>query len=196
MALARATLKTAILDLLGHISTDPDPATRRAAQAAAWATAFDTYASSVTNINLDPPVTPGNKAGFQAALGLAGTTSAALAQEFGAAWAAYWAGMTFVPGPAGAINAASCPNLGGDLLFGVITTSTITVVNSASLIAALTAHFTSYRGSSRDAAADQLAGIFHDNTTAVASLTVLTVGVDTTPPIAGPLPITNTCRVF
>jgi hypothetical protein len=196
VALQQATLKQAILDLLDNISTSPDAATRRAAAAAAWADAFDTYAGGVKNANEDSALSGPNKAGFAAALSFTATTAAQTAQEFGAAWTAYFTGLTFTPGVPGPINAAECPNIGGNLIFGIIISSSVTVVNAAPLIAQLTTHFTTFRGTDRDVAADTLAGIFHSNTVLLANLTVLTSGTDTTPPAAGPLPITNTCRVF
>lgn len=197
MALAQPTLKQAILGLLDNISVSPEAAARKSEMVQAWADAFDTYGSAVTNVNLNPPATPPNKAGFAAALSFSATTAAQLAQEFGSAWTAYWTGLTFTPSPPGPINgSAECPNVGGNLIFSVITTSAVTVVNSAPLVAALTNHFQTYRSTDRDEAADALASIFHDNTVVVANVTVLTSGLDTTPPVAGPLPITNTCRLF
>ncbi len=193
MALSQATLKSSILDLLANISRDPDANVRRAAAASDWADAFDAYGAEVENINGDVPLSGPNKAGFQAALSFTGVTAAAQAQEFASAWTAYFAGTTFGIGVPGSINGSTeCPNLGGNLIFGIIASSLITVVNSVTLLAQLTAHFQTFRGTDREAAADTLAGIFHSNTILASSLTVLTSGTDT----GGPVPITNTCRVF
>lgn len=204
MALLQATLSQAILELLKSISTNQSEIIRRSEQAAAWADAFHTYGQAVTNVNLDsfiptvPPVPPvPNRDGFEAALTFTGVTAAQQAQEFGAAWSAYWSGLTFAIGAPGAINGSGeCPNIGGNLIFGVILSSAITVVNSVPLVEDLTEHFLTYSSTNRIEAADLLAGIFHDNTIDPVSISVLTTGTDTTPPAAGPLPVMNTCRVF
>lgn len=191
MMLSQATLKDALENMMvNQQGIDP------VAAAANWADAFDAYGSDVVNINEDGPALPPNKAGFQAALSFGGTTSAQAAQEFAAAWKAYFTGLTFSPGSPGAINAGPCPNIGGNTIFGVIASSGVTVVNEIPLIAALQAHFDTFSGTDPAAAADALASIFHSHTITLANLTVLTAGTDTTPPPAGPLPVTNTCGVL
>ena len=189
MALSQVTLKNALINLMeNQRTTDPVQA------AAHWAQAFDTYGAQARNINGDGPLVPPNQIGFQAALTFLGPAPQT-ATEFAAAWAAYFAGLTFAPGPPGAVNAGPCANIGGNSIFGVIATSVVTVVNPAPLALALTAHFATFLGTDSTAAADALASIFHNHTINVLNLAVLTTGLDTTPPAGGPLPITNLCGV-
>ena len=189
--LSQSTLKSALQDLMTN-----QKGTDKPSAAANWADAFDAYGAGVTNINGDGPLAPPNKLGFQAALSFSGTTSAQQAQEFATAWKAYFTALVFTPGTPGTINGGPCPNLGGNTIFGIIASSTVTVINEIPLIAALQGHFDSFSGTDPEAAADALASIFHSHTITLANLTVLTSGTDTTPPPAGPLPITNTCGVF
>ena len=177
-----------------NFSSDPDIAVRRIDAAEKWATAFDNYGQDVENVNEDDFLSTPNKAGFKSALSFATTTPAQLAAEFGAAWTAYWTGLTFQLGTPGPINASGeCPNVGGNLIFGVILSSVVTAVVPASLIAALTAIFL-VRNADPESKASELADAFH--VASVGNVVVLTSGMDTTPPAAGPLPITNTCRLF
>lgn len=199
MTLSLATLKAEIRKLtdptdLGFVgfSSDPDKSVRQADAAAKWATAFDNYGQSVENVNEDTTLTPPNKLGFETALTFNTVSAAQIAAEFGAAWTAYWTGVTFNPGTPDTINPppAGCPNVGGNGIFAVIATSVVTAVVAAALIITLTAFFTDNTSTDPGARADELATILHNaSTTAVV---VLTSGTDT----GGPVPITNTCELF
>jgi hypothetical protein len=180
-------------DFVGF-SESSDVAARRADAAQKWATAFDNYGKDVVNVNGDSYLAPPNKLGFQAALPFTSTTPAELAQHFGAAWTAYWTGLSFAIGAPSSINGSiECPNIGGNFIFGIILSSLITGVVAASLIAALTTIF-GVASSDPAARAAELASAFHAAT--IGNIVVLTTGTDTTPPPGGPLPITNTCHLF
>lgn len=164
-------------------------ATRRADAASKWAAAYDAYASAAVNVNGDGFLVPPSASGFEAALGFQTQTPAQLAEEFGTAFTAYWAAVTFTPGTPGDINATpECPNVGGTGVFGIINTSIVTVVNAAPLIAALTSLFET-PSSDPTERSEAIAAALHAATTG--DVTVLTSGLDATP-----VPITNTCHLF
>lgn len=201
MSLSKDTLETEIRKVIdpAHsefvgFSADSEASVRRADAAAKWATAFDNYGQSVQNVNSDNFLAPPNKVGFQAALSFTAGSAAGTAAEFGSAWSAYWTGLTFIIGLPGPINGSlECPNIGGNTIFGIIISSAVTAVVPAPLITALTALFGVASTDPAVKAAD-FANAFH--TASVGNVAVLTAGTDTTPPPAGPLPITNTCRLF
>lgn len=179
------------LDFVGF-SADPDKSVRRADAAAKWATAFDNYGQSVENVNEDTTLVAPNKLGFETALTFDTVSAVQIATEFGAAWTAYWTGVTFNAGTPDEINTPplGCPNVGGNSIFGIIATSVVTAAVAAALILTLTAFFTDNTSTDPGARADELATILHNaSTTAVV---VLTSGSDT----GGPVPITNTCELF
>jgi hypothetical protein len=201
MALSKSTLEDEIRkvidpsheDFVGF-STAPEASVRRADAAEKWADAFDAYGRGVENVNEDTFLSEPNRAGFEAALTFETETAEEAATEFGNAWTAYWTGLTFVLGTPGAINGSvECPNVGGNLTFGVIASSLVTAVNSVPLVAALKSLF---EAPSADPAAKAaaLADALHN--ACVGQVTVLTSGTDTTPPPGGPIAITNTCRLF
>lgn len=157
-----------------------------------WTAAYATYAVSAEDASTDLVITT-NSAGFQAALNFAvpGTPLGA-AQQFGAAFTAFWTGAVFAIGiPIIGPGKGQCLNVGGTGIFGIEITSIVTSVINTALITNLTSEFSI---SSEDGAdkADKLATIFHDATTQ--DILVLITGTDTTLPT--PLPITNTCQVF
>lgn len=166
--------------------------------------AYDLAGGASTDTSGDAVATK-NPTGFETALqslpaGDPGGTAAGAASVFGSAFSSYWTGGTFAVGmlPTGAVpctgGAPACPNVGGNTIFGVEQTSAITAVVPAPLIAALTTEFGVLDDSDADA---KISAIADDLEAAVqADITVLITGLDTTPPMAGPLPITNTCCVF
>jgi hypothetical protein len=198
MALSSATLKAEILKVIDkdNPSWTGYPASPAAA-AAKWKTAYDVYGSAAANSG-GAAVLSKLPASFESILaaqlpaGNPGGTAAAAATAFANAWVAYWTGATFglTPVPT---HGSPCPNVGGNTTFGLVATSVVSVIVPAPLIASLTSAFGVLTGTV-DAKATALANAFHAATTA--NITVLTSGTDTTPPTAGPLPITNTCQVF
>ncbi len=198
MSLTKATLESEIRKVIdptyaGFVgfSDNPDETLRRADAASKWATAFDNYGQSVQNVNGDAALSGPNRAGFESALSFATLTEAESASEFGSAWSAYWTGLSFTPGVPSAINASvECPNVGGNLIFGIIASSLVTVVNSVPLIATLTGIFAE-KSIEPAAKATALADALHN--ASISNVTVLTSGTDTSGP---PVAITNTCRLF
>lgn len=161
-----------------------------AEQKTRFTNAYDVYAAQAEDVSGDSVQTV-NKAGFEAALvfTVPGTAVAA-ATSFVAAFTAYWTAATFA---VGLINPApSCPSVGGNLIFGVETTSIASIGVTAGLLAELTAAFsdTSETGEEK---AESIAAAFHSATLSAVLVTI--VGLDTTPTPAGPLPITNICTI-
>ncbi len=161
--------------------------------AAAWATIYDDYASNGEDVSGDA-MAGGNKPLFEAALTLANTGSAAqAATEFDNAFVAYWTGVAFgIATPPTPL--APCPSVGGTTLWASELTSAVVAVAPGVLSALLLSIFTDNTSDDLDAKAQQIADAFHSATTSAVS--VLIAGLDTTPPPAGPLPITNSCTVF
>ena len=157
-----------------------------------WSSAYFTYAVNAEDASTDRVVTT-NPAGFQTALNFAvpGTPVSA-AQQFGAAFQAFWTGAVFAIGiPIVGPGKGQCLNVGGNGIFGVEISSVVTSVISTALITNLTAEFSVNSEDGADKA-DKLATIFHDAT--IQDILVLITGTDTSVPT--PLPITNTCQVF
>lgn len=175
-----------------------------------WANAYDTYARNAEDISGDVLVTA-NKPGFIAALaaGLAtSVTPASAAAAYEAAFVIYWTAATFSIGIPPVVDPESpCPNVGGNLIFGV-EISSIAAPIPAVLGTLLTTIWNTPPpvGTSpdldpnpdiytlnNDYIADKLAQAFHTATTTAVIVTIS--GTDTTPPTAGPLPIVNICTV-
>lgn len=196
MALDAAALKAEILKIIDP--EDPDfvgwPADAAAA-AANWAAAFDTFAVDAEDASGDALVA-GNAAGFESAVaaGFAALTAAGAAAGYGLGAIAYWTAAAFAVGTLLDPLTEPCASVGtGTGIWGIEATSVVTVPLSTALVAALTDEF-GVLSEDPDAKAEALADAFFDSTTS--EITVLISGTDTTPPPAGPLPITNTCTVF
>ena len=193
MALVKAKLKEEILKMINpdHASFVGYPADVATA-AANWKTAYDTYALDAADVSGDS-VSLVNAALFESTLiaqlppGDPGGTAAAAAAAYDLAFVQYWTGGVFaigIPPPSG---------IGGNGIFGVELSSVVSVVAPSVLQGLLVAVF----GNATmdiDAKASELADAFHTATTT--AITVLITGLDTTPPPAGPLPITNTDLVY
>lgn len=199
MALDVGTLKAEILKILDR--DDPgfvgDPADGAAA-ATNWANAFDAYAINAEDISGDAVATvfkPLFETTLAAALNVppASGSAASAAAGFGAAHIAYWTSGIFAVGTPPPPVPPGCPNVGGNTIFGIEATSVVLAALAAALIPALTTEFGNLTDDV-DAKADALANALH--TACTTEVTVLISGTDTTPPPAGPLPITNTCTVF
>ncbi len=159
-----------------------------------WVDAYDTYATDAEDVSGDAVVTK-YPAMFHAELvnRLTGSwSSAAAALAFRYAFVTYWTGAVFaigaVPAPGG-----PCPNVGGNGIFSVEIQSVVTSVNGVNLRSALLALFDALTDDA-GARIEAIAAAFHAATTTDVLVTI--TGLDTTPPPAGPLPITNVCRVF
>jgi len=186
MALSKSTLETEFRKLM-----DPDFAQFAGfpddgpAAAANFANAYDLYASNAADASGDL-VASKNKAGFESALAgviSPNTPAAAMGAAFEQAFVMYWTGAVFavgIPPPNG---------VGGTGLFSVELTSMVVTVTPGVLLASIVPELssTSDDGAAKAAA---FADLFHTATTS--AVIVLITGLDTTPPPAGPLPITNT----
>lgn len=153
--------------------------------------AYDLAGGAVIDESMDA-VASKNPAGFESAIAAIPSpsgTAAAAATQFGLAQVGYWAGAVFAIGtlPLG----TNCPNVGGNTIFASEISSAVIAALGVSLTAALTTEFgTLGSGSKVQAIADAL------ESSVQSEITVLITGLDTTPPAAGPLPVTNTCVVM
>jgi len=200
MTLVASTLEAELLKLFD--SSNPSfsgyPATKDLA-CSNWGDAYDLYAGAATDVSGDAVVVK-NKALFistlQAQLPSDPSTGTAVAASnaFDAAFIAYWTGASFAIGIP-PTPAAVCPSVGGNTIFGVEATSLVSVVTPSVLANLLLPIFTDVStASTAQDKAQQIASAFHTATTT--AVIVLITGLDTTPPPAGPLPITNTCTIF
>ena len=206
MALDPEVLKTELLKMLDPTREDfiGFPADGETA-AANWAAAFDAYAASAEDASGDT-LASANASGFESAIetGLIGqpeedppvpgsSTPAEAAAAFGLAATAYWTGATFAVGQL-VPTPPPCPNVGaGTMIFATEVSSAVVAPLSALLVTALLAEF-AVISDDADAKADAIANAFDTSTTT--EVLVLISGLDTTPPPASPLPVTNTCNVF
>lgn len=198
MTLVQATLEAGLATFM-----DPSSATFQGfplsaeLAAAAWATAYDTYARVATDASGDAILSV-SKAGFQAALSF-GLRDALLtpdptpAKELATAWAAYWTGGTFAVGQLLDIATEPCLSLGGNGIWSVENSAVVDLANSDFLeIDLLT--ILAVPSSDAPSKISDIAAAFHKATTE--DVTVLISGLDTTPTPTGPLPITNTCIIL
>lgn len=206
MALNKDTLKTEILKLIDPEDEDFVGYPEDAATAAEnWAAAYATYAADAEDASGDA-LASASESGFADAIesGLAGdpeadppvpgsSTPAQAAAAFGAAFLAFWTGATFAVGTLLDPLTEPCPSVGGTGIWATEATSAVLAAVPAGLITLLTAEF-AVNSDDPDTKADALATAFHTATTT--AVTVLISGLDSTPPPASPIPITNTCTVF
>lgn len=186
MALSQATLTQLLLNVFGSRATGfvgfPNS---YAAAARNFANAYDAYAKSAVDSAGDVLLTA-SPAGFDAALsqGLFQSQSASVcANLFGQAFAQYWSSATF------ALLHLPAYGSGGNGFFSVKSSSKVFGVSTAALVTALTQEFGRHDLSITDAQkAQSLSTILH---AAIADVTVAQIGLDTTPPPTGPLPIVN-----
>lgn len=193
--LSVSTLETQLRNLLdGSVATFAGYPATKADAITNWGNAYNTYALSAQDVSGDPVVTT-NLAGFTSALtsGLVdvGTVTTA-ADAFEAAFVAYWTGGTFATAIPG-VGTATCPNVGGNLVFSAEVTSLVSAVTPNILKNLLLTEFAILSSDAATKAAS-LASAFHTATTTAVFVTI--AGTDTTPPPTGPLPVTNTCTIF
>lgn len=200
MTLALSVLEAEIATLIDP--DDPNFAPHPTTQALAatnWATVYDNYVQDTSSFGASlavdasgDAVASASKSAMETALAVMSSDASGFVSKLGTAVTAYWTGATFGTATLGclATGTCACANVGGNGLFGVKTTSVVSVVVSTAFEAALS----SFLGSDRShaAAITAIASIFHTFTTT--EVTVLISGLDTTMPT--PLPITNTCTVF
>jgi hypothetical protein len=169
-----------------------------------WANAYHTYALDAEDVSGDSFLIPPVAANFSSTLAanlpppLTGTAALAAA-AFEAAFVAYWTPVTFnilelIPPPP---FVPACPNIGlGNNIWGVETTS-LPLVTPGVILASLTAIFlvnTPPQSEDVQTKIDNMTNAFHTATTTAIIVTI--VGLDTTPPAAGPLAISNVCTIF
>jgi len=119
-------------------------------------------------------------------------TSENFAAQVDRAFMTYWMGATFqtlFPPSTG----SACPSVGGTGVFTVETTSQVTQVVVGAMRAALLPVLMVSGRSAQSKALQTAIAMHYATRTAV---TVKIVGLDTTLPPAGPVPIINTCGVF
>jgi hypothetical protein len=106
----------------------------------------------------------------------------------------YWTGAIFAVGTPPS-PAAACASVGGSGVFGSEITSLVVSVLPNVMFSSLLPVVRSFtRETSADDRAKDIAAAMHRATTT--AVIVLITGLDTTPGPSGPLPITNTCRIF
>jgi hypothetical protein len=186
MALLRPRLTQALLNVLGGKSPGFVGFPNSYATAAHnFATAYDSYARLAVDSAGDALVTA-SSTGFETALaqGLFQSQSPGVcASLFGLAFGQYWTPATF-----GTLYTPATGD-GGNGIFLRKTSSKVFGVDTNSLVAALTQEFGRHDLAITDVQkADSLSAILH---AAIAQVTVLQVGLDTTPPPSGPVPIVN-----
>ncbi len=171
---------------IGHPATKAGAATN-------FAAAYDTYAQDAEDASGDTFLLAPVASNFEDALTFNTNTPADMAAEFGAAFLAYWSGVTFSIGSLLNPTTEPCPSVGGTGVWSVEITSVITAITNTGLIAQLTSEFTTLSIDGATKAVD-IAAIFHTATTI--EVLALISGLDTTPTPSGPLPITNICTIF
>lgn len=206
MVLSKATLEAELL----KIFDPPDPKEDNFPQtvdefAAAFTAAYDTYSATAEDASKDNPAAVNSTAmetklkTLKAGDAAQGVTAADAAAIYAGAWKDYWTGVAFNTASVGTQGPPPrCSNVGGNGIFGSETTSVVTMVTETTLQSQLQAEFED-RGpddSPKTAAqaASNIAQIFHDATTT--DIMVKITGFDTTPPLTGPLAISNDCTVF
>jgi hypothetical protein len=194
MALVKATLKDELLKLIDP--DDPDFVGHPANSiefANNWADAYEAYAVSAADASGDPLVTA-NRAGFVAALQLLNSpvgVIATAAASFDSAFVAYWTGAIFAVGTP-PTPSSPCASVGGNGIWAAEVSSVVALVDAGTLQASM-ASLLAIPSADPQVKAAALADAFHIATTS--AVHVLITGTDTTPPPAGPSPITNTCTI-
>jgi hypothetical protein len=193
MALNSATLKSELIKIMDSSSPSFTGFPATIADAVdSWTNAYDLYASVAQSVSGDVVLTK-NATGFKSALLRGLTTSVteyAAASAFEQAFVAYWTGATFnitlLPSP-------TSGNIGGNGIFGVVLSSIVSSITANVLKSNLLNAFL-VKYPDVDSAVTAISSAFHTATTT--AISVLISGLDTTPPLGGPLPITNTNLIF
>lgn len=177
-----------------YISFGGFPSTASAAKTA-WANAYYNYAKDAEDVSGDAVASASlNKTGFSDALDFdSKSTIENAAGKFDDAFVAFWTGVTFAVGTF-TTGTEACTNVGGTLVFSSETTSAVTAIAANVLKNKLITVFGDNTEIDSLAKIEDIATAFHEATTT--AITVLITGIDTTPSPSGPLPITNTCKVF
>lgn len=183
MALSIPTL-TRLLANLGDPESAQYPGAGSLSQAPQrLAEAYDAYARDAVDPGGNPLVS-GNVVMMEAVLAsvfsVGDQSVLAAAQGIGAAHTAYWLGTTFAPGASPA-----AVGVGGTGIFSQVVSSVVVAAPAADLVADLVRLF-SAPSTQAQLRADEVAQAWHAVTQQVS---VTMVGVDTTPPPAGPLPV-------
>lgn len=175
--------------LVAALSTPIATATEAEAR---WARAYHVYASEAEDVSGDALVSS-DPAGFRRRLRFAAAGSAeAWARQLDDAVVAYWTGATFGTGSLIVGLGDPCPNTGaGTLEFDSETSSEVVEVVSG-VVARYLRPILRPSVSSRDTLG-RLATALHMAT--LEAVRVEIVGLDTTVPPAGPLPVANTCAI-
>jgi hypothetical protein len=188
------SLKTSLLQMFDATRSDFVGWPPTLAQAVDnFASAYDLYALAATDASGDSVATT-SVANFKTPLLILapGSSAADAAQAFDDAFVAYWTGGVFAVGTP-PTPAAPCPSIGGNMLWSVEISSIVQLATPNILKGLLLPEF-AVLSADPDAKATAIANAFHTATTT--AVMVLITGLDTTPPPAGPLPITNICTIF
>lgn len=158
-----------------------------------WAAAYDDYAREAEDVSGERPLTV-NAPGFRQSLNFRSSRHPSIiAAQFEAGFRAYWTGAVFVfgvPPP----PVPPCPNVGGNTIFGIELSSVVSAVTPGVMFSQIFPEFSmAFRGDTIASRASAIAAAMHRATTT--AVLVLISGTDTTPPIAGPLPIVNLCGI-
>ena len=189
MALSQARLAASLLDIFVAKSGIRSVETFEEK----WAEAYDRYARAAEDVSGEGPATV-NAAGFRQALDFrSARTAADFCRQFERAFVAYWTAAVFqvgTPPP----PTPPCPNVGGTAIFSSETSSVVSAVTPQVMFRQLLPQISMVppRATPEERAA-AIAGAMHRAT--VSAVLVLITGLDTTPPPAGPLPVTNVCTI-
>jgi hypothetical protein len=160
-----------------------------------WAQAYDSYARQAQDASSDLVLST-NLPGLIAALNFDGSRSAAeLAQQFETGFVAYWTGAVFSVGiPPPPVSPNGCANVGGNSIFATEIASLVVAVTPGVMLSQLLPELmVVLKDETIESRSNAIAQAMHRATTT--AVMVLITGIDTTPPPAGPLPVTNICTI-
>jgi hypothetical protein len=189
MSLSRARLERALL----RIFTRPNVVNTVEHARRLWWETYDIYARDAQDVSGDSVLTV-NSYRFLKKLRFDSLNNyLQAADEFDAAFRAYWQGATFNVGQLIVTAPSACPNIGGNGIWATETASVVSQVRRRALTGRLVPIFQrqSQVADSQRAAAE-IAAALHDSTTKDVLVTI--TGFDTSTPT--PIAISNTCTVF
>lgn len=189
MSLSRSKLERELL----RIFTRPNVVRTREHARRLWWEVYDDYARDAEDVSGDSVLTV-SSFGFLKKLKFFSLNNyLQAADEFDAAFRAYWQGATFNVSQLITSPPSSCPNIGGNGIWSAETASVVSQVRRRALAEKLVTVFQRQSQVADSArAAAEIANAFHRSTTQDVIVTI--TGFDTTTPT--PVSISNTCTVF
>lgn len=189
MSLSRQKLERELL----RIFTRPNVVKTKEHARRLWWETYDVYARDAQDVSGDD-VLQVNSYRFLKSLRFDSLNNyLQAADEFDAAFRAYWQGATFNVGQLIATAPSTCPNVGGNGVWSTETASVVSRVQRRALTGRLVPVFQRQsQVADAERAAAEIAQAFHETTTKDVLVTI--TGFDTSTPT--PIAISNTCTVF